>query len=61
MYKYLDVGFPVGRNTPYKYIIINIHYLSSVINDKSGNQLMMSRKPYVHWFLFLFLIKSIIF
>jgi hypothetical protein len=39
-----DVGFPIGRNTPYKYIIVNIHYLSSVVNDKSGNQLIMSRK-----------------
>ncbi|CAF1152901.1 unnamed protein product [Rotaria sordida] len=40
-----DVGFPVGRNTPYKYIVINIHYLSNVVNDKSGNQLIISRKP----------------
>jgi hypothetical protein len=45
--KISDVGFPVGRNTPYKYIIVNIHYLSTVVNDKSGNQLIMSRKPYV--------------
>lgn len=44
----LDVGFPVGRNTPYKYIVVNIHYLSTVVNDRSGNQLVMSRKPYVH-------------
>lgn len=42
----LDVGFPVGRNTPYKYIVVNIHYLSSIINDRSGNQLILSRKPY---------------
>ena len=42
-----DVGFPVGRNTPYKFIVVNIHYLPIVKNDKSGNQLMMSRKPYV--------------
>lgn len=41
----VDVGFPVGRNTPYKYIVVNIHYLSTVTNDKSGNQLIMSRKP----------------
>ncbi|CAF4931453.1 unnamed protein product, partial [Rotaria sp. Silwood1] len=40
-----DVGFPVGRNTPYKYIVVNIHYLSSIVNDKSGNQLIISRKP----------------
>lgn len=46
-----DVGFPVGRNTPYKYIVVNIHYLTTVVNDKSGNQLTMSRKPYVVWAL----------
>ena len=45
--RYSGVGFPVGRNTPYKYIVVDIHYLPIVKNDKSGNQLMMSRKPYV--------------
>lgn len=40
-----DVGFPVGRNTPYKYIVVNIHYLTTTVNDKSGNQLTLSRKP----------------
>jgi peptidylglycine monooxygenase len=40
-----DVGFPVGRNTPYKFIVLNIHYLAILRNDKSGNQLLMSRKP----------------
>ena len=48
VFSLLDVGFPVGRNTPYKYIVINIHYISAIKNDKSGNQLMISRKPYVY-------------
>ncbi|CAF1185230.1 unnamed protein product [Didymodactylos carnosus] len=37
-------GFSVGKNTPYKYIVLNIHYLTVLQNDKSGNQLLMSRK-----------------
>ncbi|CAF1648891.1 unnamed protein product [Adineta ricciae] len=43
-----DVGFVVGRNTPYKFIIVNLHYLSIVTDDNSGNQLLVSRKsrPY---------------
>ncbi|UJR18342.1 hypothetical protein I4U23_005244 [Adineta vaga] len=40
-----DVGFPVGRNTPYKFIVINLHYLSIVKNDNSGNQLLLTQKP----------------
>ncbi|UJR29117.1 hypothetical protein I4U23_010331 [Adineta vaga] len=40
-----DVGFAVGRNTPYKYIVVNIHYFSKINNDNSGNQLIMSRTP----------------
>ncbi len=44
----LDVGFKVGRNSPYKYVVLNIHYLSILKNDNSGNQLIMSRKPYVN-------------
>ncbi|CAF3800134.1 unnamed protein product [Rotaria sordida] len=40
-----DVGIPVGRNTPYKYIVINIHYLLILKNDNSGNQLILTRKP----------------
>ncbi|CAF2813402.1 unnamed protein product [Rotaria sp. Silwood2] len=40
-----DVGIAVGRNTPYKYIVLNIHYLGILKNDNSGNQLIMSRKP----------------
>lgn len=43
----LDVGFAVGRHTPYKYIIINVHYLCTVKDDNSGNQLLVSRTPYV--------------
>ncbi|CAF1189885.1 unnamed protein product, partial [Didymodactylos carnosus] len=39
-----DVGFSVGKNTPYKYIVLNIHYLTILQNDKSGNQLLMSKK-----------------
>jgi len=45
---HLDVGFKVGRNTPFKYIVINIHYLTILQNDNSGNQLIMSRTPYVN-------------
>ncbi|CAF4235914.1 unnamed protein product, partial [Rotaria magnacalcarata] len=40
-----NVGFHVGRNTPYKYVVVNIHYLSILKNDYSGNQLIMTRKP----------------
>jgi peptidylglycine monooxygenase len=40
-----DVGFAVGRNTPYKYIVLNIHYLSIIKNDNSGNQIIFSRTP----------------
>lgn len=47
---YLDFGIAVGRNTPYKYIIVNIHYVSVVEHDNSGNQLVMSRKPYLYCF-----------
>jgi hypothetical protein len=54
----LDVGFKVGRNSPYKYIVLNIHYLSILQNDNSGNQLIMSRKPYVNY---LNIIKTKIF
>ncbi|UJR10829.1 hypothetical protein I4U23_015016 [Adineta vaga] len=40
-----DVGFPVGKNTPYKYIVANIHYLTKTTGDSSGNQIILSRKP----------------
>ncbi|CAF4056558.1 unnamed protein product [Adineta steineri] len=40
-----DVGFAVGRNTPYKYIVANLHYLAIVAGDNSGNQITLSRKP----------------
>lgn len=43
---YVDVGFPVGKNTPYKYIVVNIHYLEKATGDYSGNQIILSRKPY---------------
>ncbi|CAF0797530.1 unnamed protein product [Adineta steineri] len=39
-----DVGFAVGRNTPYKYIVVNIHYFSLLKNDYSGNQLILTHK-----------------
>ena len=42
--RYLDVGFSVGRNTSFKFIVINIHYLSMVSNDQSGIQLLMTRQ-----------------
>lgn len=42
----VDVGFVVGKNTPYKYIVVNIHYLSILKNDYSGNQLVFTRTPY---------------
>ena len=45
---YLEVGVAVGKDTPYKYIIVNIHYLPIVKNDYSGNQFLMSRKRFVH-------------
>ena len=48
--RYVDVGFAVGRNTPYKHIVVNIHYFSILKNDNSGNQLTLSRKPYVDSF-----------
>jgi hypothetical protein len=41
----VDASFPVGRNTPYKYLILNIHYGPIVKNDSSGNQIIFSRKP----------------
>ncbi|CAF1457028.1 unnamed protein product [Adineta steineri] len=40
-----SVGFAVGRNTPHKYIIINIHYLFIGKRDNFGLQLFMTRKP----------------
>lgn len=46
---FIDVGFAVGRNTPYKYIVVNIHYLSILKNDNSGNQIILSRTPYVDY------------
>lgn len=45
----VDSGIRVGRNTPYKYIVVNIHYLSILKNDNSGNQIIMSRKLYVYY------------
>ena len=39
-----DIGIAVGRNTPYKYIVVNIHYLPTVKNDFSGNEVIFTRK-----------------
>ncbi|CAF3020503.1 unnamed protein product [Rotaria sp. Silwood2] len=39
-----DVGIAVGSNTPYKYIVVSIHYLPILKNDNSGIQLIMTRK-----------------
>ena len=49
--RHVDVGFAVGRNTPYKHIVVNIHYFSILKNDNSGNQLTLSRKPYADSFV----------
>lgn len=49
---YLEVGIAVGKDTPYKYIIVNIHYLPIVKNDYSGNQFLISRKRFAHTFVF---------
>ncbi|CAF1112713.1 unnamed protein product [Adineta steineri] len=40
-----DVGIAVGRNTPNKYIVVNVHYLLILKGDNSGLQLVMTRKP----------------
>ena len=45
---YLGVGIAVGKNTPYKYLIVNTHYLPIVKNDYSGNQFLISRKRFVY-------------
>lgn len=39
-----DVGFAVGRNTAFKHIVVNLHYLAILKNDFSGNQILLSRK-----------------
>ncbi len=39
------MAFKVGPKTSYKYIIVNIHYLKTVKNDKSGLALTVSDKP----------------
>ena len=43
----LDIGIVVGKNTPYKYLVVNIHFVPIVKHDYSGNQLLMSRKRFV--------------
>lgn len=39
-----DIGIAVGKNTPYKYIVVNVHYLHAVKNDFSGNGVIFTRK-----------------
>lgn len=40
-----DVAFKVGSDTPFKYIVVNIHYLKKVENDVSGLAITVSNKP----------------
>ena len=40
-----DVAFKVGPKTSYKYIVVNIHYLKKVSNDRSGLALSVSSNP----------------
>jgi len=42
-----DIGVAIGKNTPYKYLVLNIHYLPMVKHDYSGNQLIFTRKRLV--------------
>lgn len=44
---FLDLGVIVGKNTPYKYLVVNIHYLPIVKNDYSGTQIIFGRKRLV--------------
>ena len=37
-----DVAFKVGPETSFKYIVVNIHYLKKVNNDRSGLALSVS-------------------
>lgn len=39
-----DVAYNVGPNTNYKYIVVNIHYLKKVNNDRSGLAITVSDK-----------------
>lgn len=39
-----NVAFKVGPKTPYKYIVVNIHYLIKVQNDQSGLGITFSEK-----------------
>lgn len=40
-----DVAYKVGPSTSYKYIVVNIHYLKKVDNDRSGLALSVTNKP----------------
>lgn len=42
---FVDVAFKVGPKTNYKYIVVNIHYLKTVTNDRSGLALTVSDRP----------------
>lgn len=39
-----DIGIVIGKNTPYRYLVVNIHFVPMVKNDYSGSQLLLSRK-----------------
>jgi len=40
-----DVAFKVGPSTDINYIVVNIHYLKKVSNDRSGLAITVSDKP----------------
>jgi hypothetical protein len=40
-----DVAYKVGPKTSYKYIVVNIHYLKKVSNDRSGLAITVGDKP----------------
>lgn len=43
--KKIDVAYKVGDKTPYKYIVVNIHYLNKVSNDRSGLAITVGSTP----------------
>jgi len=42
---FLDVAFKVGTGTTFKYIVVNVHYLKKVENDRSGLAISVTNKP----------------
>ena len=43
--KFIDVAFKVGPSTTFKYIVVNVHYLKKVTNDRSGLAISVTDKP----------------